>query len=148
MDRASDAYALMASGRLNCAQVVLSTYSDLFGLDRNLALQVAMGFGGGMGRTGMICGAVTGAYMVFGLANKISMSNTREALEETYSLVREFNSKFRNLHSTIICKELIGYDLSVPESLTEARTKAIFSTVCPNFVRDSVRIIEMLLQIH
>jgi len=147
MDRASDAYALMASGRLNCAQVILSIYSDLFGLNRNLALQVAMGFGGGMGHTGMVCGAVTGAYMVFGLSNKISMSNPREALEKTYSLVQEFNSRFRSLHSTIMCKELIGYDLGVPESLAEARTKAIFSTVCPQFVRDSVKIVETLLQI-
>ena len=99
-----------------------------------------------MGRTGKTCGAVTGAYMVLGLAQKMSSDSPRESLEKTYALVREFNRRFEALHGSLMCKELIGYDLSTPEGLVEARDKKIFTSVCPDFVRDSVRTLEMLLQ--
>ncbi len=147
MGRADDAYTIMATGRMNCAQTILSTYSERFGLDRNLALRLAQGFGGGMGHTGNTCGAVTGAYMVLGLAHKISGGNPRENLEKTYGLMNEFNSKFRELHSSVICKELIGCDLSTPEGLAEARNKSVFTKVCSDFVRDSVKILDALLKL-
>ena len=147
MGRADDAYTIMATGRMNCAQAILSTYSEIFGLNRILALQLAQGFGGGMARAGNTCGAVTGAYMVLGLAQKIPANNPREKVEKTYGLIHEFNSKFQELHSSIICKELIGCDLSTQEGLAEARNKSVFITACPAFVRDSVKILDTLLQI-
>jgi C_GCAxxG_C_C family probable redox protein len=147
MGRAEDACALMATRQTNCAQAILSTYSEMFGLDRNLALQLAQGFGGGMGHTGKICGAVTGAYMVLGLAQKISGSNPRENVDKTYDLIKEFDNKFLELHSSTSCTELLGYDLSTPEGLAEARNKSIFTTVCPKLVRDAAEILETLLQL-
>jgi C_GCAxxG_C_C family probable redox protein len=106
---------------------------------------LAQGFGGGMGRMGATCGAVTGAYMVLGLAQEFSES-PQESLARTYELVREFNQRFKALHGSVICKELISCELSTPEGLAEARNKKIFTTVCPNFVRDSVKLLELLLQ--
>lgn len=147
MGRADDAYAIMMTGRMSCAQTVLSTYSEMFGLDSNLALQLAQGFGGGMAHAGKTCGAVTGAYMVLGLANEISGSNPRESIEKTYGIIHEFNLRFQELHSSLMCKELIRFDLSTPEGLAEARNKSVFTTVCPGLVRDSVKILETLLQI-
>ena len=61
----------MKEHRINCAQTVITTFCEELGLDRAIALQVANGFGGGMGRTGRTCGAVTGAYMVLGLSQDI-----------------------------------------------------------------------------
>ena len=147
MDKADDAHELIASGRMNCAQAVLSTCCEQFGLERILALKLAQGFGGGMGRMGGVCGAVTGAYMVLGLAQKLSEDNPRQSLERTYELVREFTQRFKALHGSVICRELIGYDLSTPEGLAEARNKKILTTVCPDFVRDSVKILEAMLQL-
>lgn len=72
MDKVSAAYALMAERRTNCAQAILSTYCEAFGLERNLALRLAQGFGGGMAHMGKTCGAVTGAYMVLGLSQRVS----------------------------------------------------------------------------
>jgi C_GCAxxG_C_C family probable redox protein len=146
MDRAGDAYVLMADGRMNCAQAVLSTYCEEFGLKRDLALKLAQGFGGGMGRTGNTCGAVTAACMVLGLAQISSSSNPRKNMDKTYERVRELYEKFKELHGSVICKELIGYDLSVTEGLAEARNNKVFTTVCPGLVRDSVKILEILLQ--
>jgi len=52
MNKSEQARAVMLEHHLNCAQSVVSTYCEEFGLDRNLGLKVAMGFGGGMARTG------------------------------------------------------------------------------------------------
>ena len=34
----------------SCSQAILSTFGEQFGLDRDTALKLAAGFGGGMGR--------------------------------------------------------------------------------------------------
>jgi hypothetical protein len=51
MNKSDQAKAVMLEHHLNCAQSVVSTYCEEFGLDRNLGLKMAMGFGGGMART-------------------------------------------------------------------------------------------------
>jgi C_GCAxxG_C_C family probable redox protein len=51
----------------NCAQAVLSTYSEQLGVDKTTALKIAGSFGGGMGHIGETCGAVTGAFMLIEL---------------------------------------------------------------------------------
>ncbi len=143
MDRANDAYALMAAGKMNCSQAILTAYCEQFGLERGLALRLAQGFGGGMGRTGRTCGAVTGAYIVLGLAQK---TLSRETLDRTYELMHKFDLEFEALHRSLKCKELIGYNLSTAEGLAEARSKKVFTSVCPDFVRDAATILESLLQ--
>jgi len=147
MDRANEAFENMVNRKMNCSQAVISSFCEKFGLERNLALQLAQGFGGGMGHTGQTCGAVTGAYMVLGLAQKISSGNPRENIDKTYALMGEFNRQFKLLHGSLNCTELIGYDLSLPEKLAEAREKNVFAALCPNFVRDSVKILESLLKL-
>lgn len=136
----------MSVGRMNCSQAVLTAYCEQFGLERSLALKLAQGFGGGMGRMGGTCGAVTGAYMVLGLAQKMWDDNPRQSLDRTYELVREFNERFKALHGSVICKELISCDLSTSEGLAEARNKKIFTTVCPDFVSDSAKILGAMIQ--
>jgi C_GCAxxG_C_C family probable redox protein len=44
----------------NCAQSVLSSFSNDLGLDENTPLKIACGFGAGMGRKQEVCGAVSG----------------------------------------------------------------------------------------
>jgi len=146
MDRANDAHVLMSAGRMNCSQAVLTAYCEQFGLERSMALKLAQGFGGGMGRMGGTCGAVTGAYMVLGLAQKMRDENPGQSRDRTYELVREFNERFKALHGSVICKELISYDLSTSEGLAEARDKKIFTTICPDFVSDSVKILGAMIQ--
>ncbi len=46
-----------------CSQAVLVVFADDFDLDRDTALKIACGMGGGMGRTDQMCGAVTGAWV-------------------------------------------------------------------------------------
>lgn len=52
MSKADCAAANIASGRMNCAQAVLTAFSEDQDLDPALAFKIAIGFGGGMARTG------------------------------------------------------------------------------------------------
>ncbi len=145
MNKSELAKAVMLEHHLNCAQSVVSTYCEEFGLDRNVGLKVAMGFGGGMARTGKTCGAVTGVYMILGLSQRINENNARESIERTYKLIRDFNSEFKALHGSLDCKDLIKLDLAVPEQRAEAQAKHLFVTVCPDLVRDAAKMMETLL---
>jgi len=107
---------------------------------------VAQGFGGGI-HINSLCGAATGAYMVFGLANKISPEDPRAKMDKTNELIKEFSRKFTELHGSLNCTELCGYNLSQPEESAKAREKGVFSRVCPGLVRDSAKIIEELLKL-
>jgi hypothetical protein len=62
----SDSAAALFSQGLSCSQAVFSEYAGEYGLDKDAASKIASGFGGGMGRMGLTCGAVTGAYIVIG----------------------------------------------------------------------------------
>jgi C_GCAxxG_C_C family probable redox protein len=130
----------------NCSQALLSTYGPQFGLGTNLALRVSSPFGAGMGRRGETCGAVTGAFMVLGLRSGRTRIEDKDAQERAYKLVAEFVEAFQKRNGSILCRELLGYDLSQPESLDLAKEKGIIRTRCPKFVKDSAEILEDLLQ--
>ena len=50
-----------------CCQSVVAAFADLYGLDDVMAKRIAAGFGGGVGRLRMMCGAVSGIVMLVGL---------------------------------------------------------------------------------
>ena len=100
----------------NCAQSVLAAYAADYGLDKEKALQVAVGFGGGFGRLQDICGAINGAVIVLGLASGFKEEDGREKINEVYAKVRGLIEDFKKEKGTIKCKELLnGCDLLTDE---------------------------------
>jgi C_GCAxxG_C_C family probable redox protein len=132
----------------SCAPAVFSTYSGQFGLREELALKIASGFGGGIGRTGKTCGAVTGAVMVIGLKHGQVNAGDEQSRQETHMLVKKLIDEFTALHGSTECKALIGYDLSNHRELELARKSGIFKTKCPTFVYDAARILEDVLHLR
>ncbi len=124
---------------------MLSTYGPRSGLDREMALKVAGAFGGGMGRLGATCGAVTGAFMVIGLEYGKTKDDDDEARERTYGLVHAFTTKFRDRNGSLLCRELLGHDLATPEGMEAVAEKQLFHVLCPRFVRDAAEILEEIL---
>src|SRR5271157_2412795 len=98
----------------SCSQAILSTFGEQFGLDRDTVLKLAAGFGGGMGRMAGTCGAVTGAVMVLGLKYGAVSPDDRQAKELTYEKVREFAARFKEREGSLVCRELLGYDINSP----------------------------------
>lgn len=97
-----------------------------------------------MARMGETCGAVTGAFMVLGLKYGRGKIEDEEAKTRTYRLVNEFVKRFKFRNSSIVCKDLLGFDLSTPEGLKQANEKDVYVNVCPKFVQDSAIILEEL----
>jgi len=146
LSRAEEAKKQFEKGFL-CAPAVLSTYSEQLGLEKAVALKIACGFGGGIGRMGRTCGAVTGAVMVIGLKHgQVDLADV-ESRPKTYMLIKEFVDRFTALHGSIECKELIGYDLSNSAELRLASESGVFQNKCPGFVYDSARILEDVLHL-
>ena len=98
-----------------------------------------------MARMGETCGAVTGALMAIGLKYGKTKAEDDGARDKTYELVGEFVTRFKDRHGSIVCKELLGCDLSNDDGLTTAREKGLFDTLCPQFVRDATEILEEIL---
>ncbi|MCR4394284.1 MAG: C-GCAxxG-C-C family protein [Dehalococcoidales bacterium] len=140
MDRAGAAAELMRSGRVNCAQAVITAFCREFGLGEELAFRLALGLGGGVGGSGYTCGAVTGAYMVLGLL--VDKTDSVQAKAEMRRLIGQFNEKFIQKNGSLLCRELLGYDVSKPEQVEIIREKNLFSTICPQLVHNSIAILE------
>lgn len=142
MDRKKDAAACFDMG-FNCCQAVFSAFSNEYGLDTETASKIACGFGGGM-RKGDTCGAVTGALMVIGLKHGHFAEGDLESKQKTYSLVSEFQRKFSEINGSVICKELLGHDLSTADGMTIINQKGLFKTLCPKYIEDSISILEKM----
>jgi len=128
-----------------CSQSVLAAFADPADLSRETALRVAAGFGGGLARSGETCGAVVGAIMALSLRHCGDPADEPLSKERTYPAVREFLARFRALHGTIVCRELLGIDIAAPEGLQSAREQGLFKSRCPAFVRTAAEILEELL---
>jgi C_GCAxxG_C_C family probable redox protein len=129
----------------NCAQSVLSAYSEKYGLDNESALKVSTAFGAGMGRMSETCGAVTGAFMVIGLKYGMYKATDQEAKEKTYAKVKEFVRLFRKKNGTVVCKELLGYDMGTPEGMKALKELKLTAKICPGLVRDAATILDEIL---
>ncbi len=129
----------------SCSQAVFAAFSEPLGLESAKALKIAQPFGGGIAATGSLCGAVTGALLVIGLRYGRVVPEDLAAKEKTYTLVREFIKRFQELHGSIVCRELLGVDISTPESHEEARRQGLFDERCSRYVAEAAGILEAIL---
>jgi len=53
--------------------------------------------------------------------------------------------KFKTRNGSIVCRELLGYDISTPKGKQLAEEKQLFATLCPKYVQDAADIIEEIL---
>jgi len=144
MGRSDNASATFGKG-YNCAQAVLSSFGEEFGLDPVMAYRVAAAFGGGMGHMGDTCGSVTGAFMVIGLKYGLTLADGSQSHWEAFSAVQEFVEGFKLRNGSIVCREILGIDISNRAKFKEAMKQGIPQKICPKLVRDAVEITEGLL---
>ncbi|MCR5313683.1 MAG: C-GCAxxG-C-C family protein [Bacteroidaceae bacterium] len=91
-----------------CCQSVVAAFSDMYGLDETLALKVGAGFGGGVGRLRMMCGAVSGIVTLVGLDCGQTEGGDREGKSHCYKVVQELLAKSKEQNGSIICAEILG----------------------------------------
>jgi len=141
MNKPEQAVQYFNSG-FNCAQAILAAFCGDYGMDSDLACRIACGFGAGMGRLCETCGAVSGAYMVIGLKYGNISETDRDAREKSYTLVREFERRFKERNQSTVCEDLLGTHMVTGDQEKAVRQVAI---VCPKAVRDAAEILAELL---
>jgi C_GCAxxG_C_C family probable redox protein len=147
MDRAELAADYMRNG-FNCAQSIVKAYAAELNADEDSVVRMAASFGGGMGRNGYVCGALSGAAFVIGARyGNVDPADTA-AREKAYAAVNDLLERFRKEHHTVLCRELLSIDLKIPEELKRAREAGVFRNRCPVFVLAAGRILEEILAVH
>ena len=131
------AEALHLFNKFNCAQSSLVPFVGHFELSREMALKIATPFGGGIAKSGQVCGAVSGAIMAIGLARGTITGDVVEK-EACRTLTQTFITRFLTEHGDLTCPGLLEKNSSKPG-------EKINPTPCSFFVRDAVLIAAELL---
>ncbi|KYK33824.1 MAG: C_GCAxxG_C_C family protein [Theionarchaea archaeon] len=127
----------------NCAESVLLGLSDFLNEPCDCIPRIATGFGGGM-KTGSVCGAVSGAVIAIGLHYGRKTAQDTEKRDLCYERVQEFLSAFKREHQTIICRDLLGVDITTEEGRTQYK-KGNLHKKCESCVATAFRIARTLL---
>ena len=129
-----------------CSESVLLATCQEFGIeiDDKIIPRIANLFAGGIGNTGAVCGAVSGAIMAMGLVKE--RGETMEDALVTLGIAQEFRRRFEAEMETINCRELTGLDLSTQEGIQQLMTSDVPQTVCFPAVGTAYRLVVDLLK--
>ena len=102
-------------------------------------LWAATTFNGGIGSQQQApCGAISASAVCLGLRHRCSPDDRQrvkqarhEARQDAGELVRNFNERV----GSIICRDLVGLDLSNPKALRQFQEPAIQEEKCNNYIR-------------
>jgi C_GCAxxG_C_C family probable redox protein len=127
-----------------CCQSVVAAFADLYGLDDILAKKIAAGFGGGIGRMRMMCGAVSGIVMLVGLHCGQTEGSDLEGKTACYKVVQELLEQSRQQNGSLICAEILGlkgYEKATSSYIASPRTAEYYKTrPCAAKVESAARI--------
>jgi len=126
-----------------CSQICLSELSEEVGLDEAMAKRMAALFGGGAW-CGEMCGAVSGCLMALGMRYGHHELDDAAQRELGMKKLMEFKQRFENEYGSIVCREILGYDLSKPEEMRIIQEKGFFVNKCPRLV---CRAVEMAREV-
>jgi C_GCAxxG_C_C family probable redox protein len=113
----------------NCAQAVLCAFCEESDLSEETAMKISTGLGGGV-RDKEVCGAVLGAILALGLIKGQTSEDDIAAKQKASDLTVEFNKRFKEKHSSIVCRDL----------------KDKKEDYCAQLVQDGAEIMEELLK--
>jgi len=112
----------------NCAQAVFAAFSEEMGLERDTALRMASGMGGGIGGLRMTCGAVSAMAMVLGSLRGYSDAADHECKKQLYADIQRLHGAFVEVHGTSNCRELLMQSGIVAKAQPSERTPEYYRT--------------------
>lgn len=129
----------------NCAQAVFLAFADEQ-MDRDTAMRLAAGLGGGMAGMRGICGAVTGIFLAYGLLRGSNDPTDQERKKDCYETLRRLAGEFEQREGTLSCRQLLGLDPDFTPKAPQPRTQAYYdSRPCPYLVEHAAAILEAYL---
>jgi C_GCAxxG_C_C family probable redox protein len=144
MNATQKAVQLFDNG-LNCSQAILTAFGEPFGVDPESAKKLGRPWGGGVGRMGQICGAVTGAIALLGYAQS-SMRDEAEARNELCASIQELVRRFEERNGASVCRALLGADFSTEEGQKKIKEEMLVKKLCAKFVEDASAILAEILK--
>ena len=127
---------LFKSG-FNCAQAVVGAFAGELGLDEKTAMKISAGFGGGVGRTGEICGALSGAAIVAGMLYGATEGGDAASKARTYEEIQRIIKLFKEKNTFVTCRELKN-----PPSDGE---RVYNRRACMQLVEDAIAVTEQVI---
>ena len=116
-----------------CSQAVVLAFAERVKLDPTVAKRISGTFGGGMGRLRQKCGALTGAFMIMGLAQGYERPDDMEGKLAVYAKIRELNRRVEDTLGTTQCNELL-IKYSNPQHVKE---RSHHQDICVRIVADA-----------
>lgn len=118
---------------LYCSQAVLGAFCGGYGVDEKLAWRISCGLNSGC-RRAEVCGAVSGAILVIGLKHGGDKAVCNHKTEE-------YIQAFLKSNGSMICRDLLGCDVSTPEGKEKAAGEDLFATRCMDMVESAAQIL-------
>ncbi|MDD3243275.1 MAG: C-GCAxxG-C-C family protein [Eubacteriales bacterium] len=121
------------SRKYNCAESVLMTMAEYWGIENPLIPRIATGMGGGVGATHThICGALSGSILAIGMVlgrdsdDVVDMSAAKKA--------RELMAYVEDLYGSVDCGDIIQVDFSAPDAAQQKQRTRV--EICGALVPD------------
>lgn len=135
---AGDVAARWFEAGYNCAEAaVLALLPDS---ERAASLlRAATGFGGGIARHGLTCGAISGAALAVGSLLGRTDAQDEAGKERAYRVIDSVLRRFEERYGTVQCHRLTGFDFIGPHDEQEFLTK-VKPMVCVPLLRFAVEV--------
>lgn len=143
MTHAEKARELFGAG-CSCSQAVLGAYAQDLGMDMEAAMRLASSFGGGIGGSRELCGAVSGMLMVAGLKWGYADVGDHAAKTAHYARVRRLIGAFKEEHGTMVCRELLSSLKEVKKEPSERTPEYYRIRPCVRFVETAAALLDRL----
>lgn len=142
MTKKERALALHGAGSA-CSQAVFTVFAKDLGMDEKTAHRLAAGFGGGVGRKGLLCGALAGGVLAISALYGAETSEDQDAKMRTYAAVAKFLEAMEARHGSTQCKVLLGgLDLWKEQDRDRMKAEGLSEKVCNTLIADVVEYVE------
>jgi C_GCAxxG_C_C family probable redox protein len=122
----------------SCSEAILGSGCEALGIKSELIPDIALGFGGGFGLQGHVCGAVSGAAMVLSLAMAKKAPDYSARKMATYQAVGRLCKTLERQWGSLQCRQMCDLDLTRLEGLQKLMG-GVKAEKCAGFVKDTAR---------
>ena len=132
----------------HCAQAIFATYASDYGMDQETAYRTMACCAAGM-YTGSVCGCVTAALAVLGLAYGFSDTKDRERVIFGTKIAEEFVDRFQErMEGKFNCADILENNISTAEGMASIRREGMIKKKCTQAIQTSIEILEDMLQAY
>lgn len=129
-----------------CSESVLLALSKCQDVSSDLIPRIATGFGAGFGRTGEVCGAISGAILGLGIRFGRTAVMKQPEPRRPYWFTMELLDRFKGRFGSVRCRDLLGLDLSCEADVQRYHDEKLWDTRCRDFVRFATELAYDLLR--